>query len=59
MKKYECAVCGYLYNPVLAARTGLPENTKFSDVPDDWCCPQCGTRKKYFVEKSQETEQGE
>ncbi|WP_084590955.1 rubredoxin [Desulfonatronovibrio magnus] len=55
MIKYECAVCGYVYNPVLAERTGLPRDTQFEDIPDDWCCPQCGTKKKYFVAKSQET----
>jgi rubredoxin len=55
MKKYECAVCGWAYNPVLAARSGLPEGTLFEDLPQDWCCPQCGTKKKYFVEKPQDT----
>jgi rubredoxin len=54
MKKYGCSVCGYVYNPVLAARAGVPKDTRFEQLADDWCCPQCGTKKKYFVEKAQE-----
>lgn len=55
MKKYGCVVCGYVYNPILAARSGVPKDTQFEQLADDWCCPQCGTKKKYFVEKTQET----
>jgi rubredoxin len=55
MKKHGCVVCGYVYNPILAARSGVPKNTQFDELSEDWCCPQCGTKKKYFVEKTQET----
>ncbi len=55
MKKYGCAVCGYVYNPVLAERSGVPKNTQFEELAEDWCCPQCGTKKKYFVKKTQDT----
>lgn len=52
--KHECAVCGYIFNPVLAERAGLSKDTRFEELPEDWCCPQCGTRKKYFTEKPQD-----
>jgi rubredoxin len=49
MKKYECDVCGYVYNP----EEGDPENgvqpgTAFEDLPADWVCPLCGVGKDEF-----------
>ena len=51
MKKYECSVCGYVYDP----EEGDPENgiapgTAFEDLPDDWVCPICGASKDDFRE---------
>lgn len=57
MEKYECAVCGFIFNPVLAERSGLPKGVRFEELPEQWFCPQCGTRKKYFVPKQQEPKQ--
>lgn len=49
MDKYECTVCGYVYDP----EEGDPENgvepgTAFADIPDDWTCPVCGASKDQF-----------
>lgn len=49
MDTYECAICGYLYNP----DEGDPDNdidpgTSFDDIPDDWVCPVCGASKDQF-----------
>jgi rubredoxin len=49
MDKYECTVCGYIYNP----EDGDPDNgiapgTRFEDLPDDWACPVCGATKDQF-----------
>ncbi|MGC9337440.1 MAG: rubredoxin [Candidatus Cloacimonadia bacterium] len=49
MKKYECTVCGHIYDP----EKGDPENgielgTAFEDLPDDWVCPECGATKDMF-----------
>lgn len=49
MSKYECMVCGYIYDP----EAGDPENgvapgTAFEDVPEDWVCPECGAGKDAF-----------
>lgn len=49
MSKYECTVCGYVYDP----NEGDPDNgiaagTAFEDLPDDWVCPMCGAPKDDF-----------
>lgn len=43
MKKYQCSICGYIYDEE-------KEKVKFSDLPDDWKCPLCGAPKDMFVE---------
>ena len=42
MNKYECDVCGYVYDP--AEHDGVA----FEDLPDDWVCPICGVGKDSF-----------
>jgi rubredoxin len=49
MGKYECDVCGYVYDP----EEGDPENgvepgTAFEDLPEDWLCPECGVGTDQF-----------
>ncbi len=49
MDKWECTVCGYIYNP----EKGDPDNdieagTPFEALPDDWVCPECGVGKEDF-----------
>lgn len=49
MNKWECLVCGYIYDPAL----GDPDNevkpgTKFEDIAEDWVCPVCGAPKEQF-----------
>ena len=37
MKKYECTVCSYVYDPELGdPENGVAPGTAFEDVPDDW-----------------------
>ena len=48
--KYECEVCGYIYDPAI----GDPDNkvdagTNWEDVPEDWVCPLCGVGKDMFA----------
>lgn len=50
MKKYECGVCGYIYEPELGDPDhGVPPGTAFEDLPDDWTCPVCGAGKEMFT----------
>ncbi|ODB84202.1 rubredoxin [Candidatus Thiodiazotropha endoloripes] len=49
MKKYQCIVCGFIYDEA----EGLPEEgiaagTRWREIPDDWECPECGVSKADF-----------
>lgn len=49
MKKYQCEVCGYIYDPAEGdAEANIPPNTAFEDLPADWVCPICGATKDQF-----------
>ena len=49
MKKYECTVCGYIYDPKKGdAEGGIAPGTAFEDIPNDWVCPLCGVGKEDF-----------
>jgi flavin reductase (DIM6/NTAB) family NADH-FMN oxidoreductase RutF/rubredoxin len=49
MTKYECIVCGYIYDPALGDKdSNIPPGTAFEDLPDDWTCPDCGAEKSDF-----------
>lgn len=50
MKKYQCSVCGYVYDPAQGdPDSGIAPGTAFEDIPDDWACPICGVGKDQFV----------
>ncbi|MEK6748104.1 MAG: rubredoxin [Pseudomonadota bacterium] len=49
MKKYQCLVCGFIYDE----EKGLPEEgiepgTRWDDIPASWVCPECGVAKSDF-----------
>lgn len=47
--KYQCVICGYVYDPVEGdVDGGIPPGTAFEDIPDDWYCPVCGVTKEDF-----------
>ncbi|MDD5452284.1 MAG: rubredoxin [Desulfovibrionales bacterium] len=49
MDKYECTVCGYVYDPDIGdPDNGIAPGTRFEDLPDDWTCPVCGAAKDQF-----------
>ncbi len=50
MKKYECTVCSYIYDPDEGdPDEGIAPGTTFEDIPEDRFCPVCGAGKKIFV----------
>ena len=54
MEKYNCIVCGYVYETEVGDLTqDIAVMTKFADLPDSWVCPDCGAEKDHF-EKSEE-----
>jgi rubredoxin len=49
MQKYECDVCGYVYDPELGdPDNGVEPGTAFEALPDDWVCPECFVGKDSF-----------
>ncbi len=51
MKKYECKVCGYVYDPEIGdPDSGIAQGTPFEELPADWVCPVCGASKDEFEE---------
>ena len=51
MKKYQCTLCNYIYEPAKGdSEGGIAENTSFNDLPEDWTCPICRSSKDKFQE---------
>ncbi len=49
MGKYECTVCGYIYDPEKGDPDGdINPGISFDDLPDSWVCPECGVGKDMF-----------
>lgn len=49
MQKYECDLCGYVYDPSEGdPDNGINPGTSFDKVPEDWVCPLCGASKSDF-----------
>jgi len=49
MAKYQCSVCGYIYDPELGdPDSNIAPGTPFEELPDDWVCPVCGATKSEF-----------
>jgi len=49
MDKYECTVCGYVYDPESGDPDGgIKPGTPFEKLPDNWTCPVCGVSKDQF-----------
>ena len=48
-KKYECTICGWVYDEALGLpEQGIAPGTRWEDVPADFECPDCGIGKDYF-----------
>lgn len=51
MSSFQCPVCDYVYDEAAGApREGWPAGTLWTDIPDDWNCPDCGVRDKIDFE---------
>lgn len=49
MAKYQCTVCGYIYDPEQGDADGcIAPGTAFEDLPEEWQCPICGAPKSDF-----------
>ncbi len=51
--KYQCTVCGYIYDPSIGDPDGgIKPGTSFEDIPNSWVCPICGAGKDQFIKLS-------
>jgi rubredoxin len=51
MKRYECLVCGEVYDPKMGDYEGAIEpGVPFDALPDAWVCPECGAPREDFIE---------
>lgn len=49
MDKWNCTVCGYIYDPATGDADGdIEPGTPFEDIEEDWLCPVCGVDKSEF-----------
>ena len=49
MKKYQCTVCGYIFDEEHGCPDqGIAPGTRWEDVPDNFACPECGAGKDVF-----------
>ena len=49
MKKWQCVVCGLIYDESQGwPDDGIAPGTRGEDVPADWLCPDCGVGKADF-----------
>ncbi|MGI6226948.1 MAG: rubredoxin [Peptococcales bacterium] len=49
MAKYECSVCGYVYDEEKGIpEAGIAPGTAWEEIPEDWVCPLCGATKSEF-----------
>lgn len=50
MRRYKCPACDYIYDPQIGdPDADIPAGTPFSELPDDWVCPDCGLPKSEFI----------
>ena len=55
MDKYECLMCGWIYDPEKGDPDGgIKPGTPFEKIPDNWMCPLCGVTKEDFVKVEKE-----
>lgn len=48
-EKHICGFCGFVYDESLGQPDdGIAPGTRWSDVPADWVCPDCGNGKDVF-----------
>jgi len=48
-KTWLCRICGLVYDEEAGwPGDGLEPGTRWADVPESWCCPECGVRKADF-----------
>lgn len=49
MERWICVICGFIYDEAVGMpEQGVVAGTRFSELPEDWMCPECGSPKSAF-----------
>ena len=49
-RRFQCYFCGHYYDEAQGDPAhGIAPGTAWEDVPEDWCCPDCGATKSDFA----------
>ncbi|OGC41181.1 rubredoxin [candidate division WOR-3 bacterium RBG_13_43_14] len=55
--KWQCTVCGYLYDPGFGdPDNGILSGTTFEELSEEWVCPACGAQLDEFEPFTEEEE---
>lgn len=48
-RTWQCGTCGFIYDEAegLPAE-GIAAGTRWEDIPENWCCPDCGMSRAQF-----------
>ncbi|APR67427.1 MAG: rubredoxin [Cycloclasticus sp.] len=50
LRKWVCITCDHIYDEALGDEAeGFPPGMRFEDIPEDWCCPDCGATKDDYT----------
>ncbi|XAH21520.1 rubredoxin [Xylophilus sp. GW821-FHT01B05] len=51
MSRWRCGFCSHVYDEALGdPDAGVAPGTRWADVPEDWCCPECGATKADYTQ---------
>lgn len=54
VRQFYCQTCGHVYDEALGNPDAhIAPGTRWEDLPQDWCCPDCGAPKSDYVEVPQ------
>lgn len=52
MSRYQCSGCGHVYDESRGNRhEGFAPGTPWSQIPENWACPDCAVREKADFQK--------
>ena len=50
-RTFVCKICDHVYSEAAGdPAAGIAPGTRWEDLPDSWCCPDCGATKADFSE---------
>jgi rubredoxin len=48
-RRFTCQICGHVYDEELGdPAAGILPGTRWDNVPESWCCPDCQVTKADF-----------